>query len=343
MEHIGGFNVMAVVFMDGFDVYSGLTAPLGVGAKYGGTLSAQTLVAGRFGDLAFRHAQSTNSFITSPAFTSVSSFTFGCSYKQDTFTNNTRAISFYSGATEQCGFVVNTDGSISAHRAGTVLGTSAAGLFALSFWYTLEVEVVISDTVGRITIYQDGVSILNVTGADTRNGAPTDVTVLRVGPAASTSAIVLDDIYITDSATKPTAALRIKTLVPNADGATLNFTLSAGTNHYAVVDELPWSSTDYAQGSTVGDLDELGITALPATPTAIQAVQVAGCLQKTDATARSMALEVKSGATTSTGSNYSLSTTGGRHDRIIDLDPDTAAAWTNSAITALKLRPKITV
>ena len=335
---------MAVVFMDGFDSYNGTTAPNGTLGRWAVGTTAAGVGTGRFGGQALLCASGSNSSLTSPSFTSVSSLTLGFSYQRGTNSNNTRPISLYSGATEQVGFAFNTDGSITASRAGTALGTTAAGLTVTNVWYTVEIEVVISDTVGRITIYLDGVQVLNLTGQDTRNGAPTDVTNIRLGShIGTTSQTFIDDLYITDSATKPTNALRIETLVPNADGATLNFTLSTGTSHFAVVDELPANTTDYASGSAVGDLDELDLTNLSATPTAIEAVQVGAVWLKTDATARQMALEVKSGATTSTGSNYVLTTTGDKATRLLTTDPDTGAAWTASAVNALKTRTKVTV
>lgn len=330
--------------MDGFDSYSGTAAPVGTLGRWTQGTTAAGVSTGRFGGQAFFCGSGVNSSLASPAFTSTTSMTLGFSYQRTTSSNNTRSISLYSGATEQVGFSFNTDGSITAYRAGTSLGSSAAGVIAASTWYTIEIEVVISDTVGRVTIYVDGVSVLNLTAQDTRNGAPTDVTNIRLGAfIGSISATFVDDLYITDSATKPTTAMRIETVVPTGDGATLNFVLSTGSSHFAVIDELPWSAADYAQGSAIGELDELTIGPLSATPTSILAVQVSACLQKTDATARGMALEVKSGSTTSTGGDNTLTSTGGRFDRLLATDPDTAAAWTAGGVNGLKLRPKVTV
>ena len=335
---------MAVVFMDGFDSYNGTAAPNGMGGRH--TLTGtNTTTTGRFGGLAYLSNTAFTSTVTSPAFTAVSSFSCGFGFQKVSHATTAReVIRFNNGATNHVGIGVNTDGSIYAARNGTLLGTSAASLMAIGTWYTVEVEVVISDTVGRVTVYLDGASVLNLTSQDTRNGATSDVTVVQIGNITGSGiASAIDDLYITDSATKPTNALRIETLVPNGDGGTLNFTLSTGTSHFAVVDELPANTTDYASGSAIGNLDELDLTDLSATPTAIEAVQVGAVWLKTDATARQMALEVKSGATTSTGGNYVLTTTGDKATRLLTTDPNTGAAWTASAVNALKTRTKVTV
>lgn len=336
---------MTAVFIDGFDAYNGATAPAGLAAKYTVT-ATPTLVAGRFGGQAVRFAVSSTNLIKSPTFPggAVSSLTLGMGVQIESLDADP-LICLNSAATRQVAFRFHTDGSLGAYRSTTLLGSSAAAALSLNTWYTLEIEIVISDTVGRITVYLDGVSILNLTSQDTRNGAPTTVDNIWLGAidGLGVGAAQFDDLYVTDSATKPTAALRVETLRPDSDGATLNLTPSAGSDHFAVVDETTVDSSDYLQGSTVGDLDELGLGNLSNTPTAIEAVQIVGHLQKTDATARSMALEVKSGATTSTGGNYTLTTTGGRHERILATDPDTAAAWGASGVNALKVRPKVTV
>lgn len=329
---------MGVVFMDGFDSYNGIgAAPTGVQARWTGTPAS--LVVGRFGTGQAVTYTTGTAASTSPIFTGVSGFTCGFGVFLTSFSDTIRAVSFLSGVTVHVALRFNIDGSITALRDTTVLGSSAAGVVLLSTWHTVECEVVISDTVGRVTIYVDGASVLNLTAQDTRNGATTTVdTFARVngGPAMR-----LDDLYITDSATKPTAALRIETLYPTSDGVTLNWTPSTGVSHFGVVDEAQASTTDYISASLVGDVDELNMGDLSAAPTAIEAVDLVMYALKSDATARTLFPGVKSGATTSDGAAVTLSTTGGRFDRIMAVDPNTSAAWTAAAVNALIARPKV--
>ena len=248
-----------------------------------------------------------------------------------------------NGGTTHVDIAFDLDGSVVAKRSGTELGRSSPGKFMVGLWYSLAIEVVIHDTTGRVTIYKDGEQVLNLTNQDTRNGATTTVTQLKLGSGAGGFSYQYDDIYIHDSATALTDHPRIEVLYPSGDGGTLTLTPSTGVNHYAVVDETQADTSDYLSGSAVGNLDLLDATNLSGSPTTIPHVGIVAVAAKTDATARSVALGVKSGATTSDGGNFALSTTIARYERGIDLDPNTAAAWTAAAVNALQFQPKVTV
>ncbi len=342
---------MAGILRDGFDSFNSAAAPVGIYAKWTG--AGCTLVSGRFGGQAVRAAGGAGTQSLEKSLDSaVSSLTIHGGLRINSYAAATPRppIKLRNGATFHFGIAFETGGVITAYRqtsgsAGTSLGSSAAGVVTTGVWYTFEAEIVISDTVGRVTIYIDGAQVLNLTSQDTRNGATSTVDVLDLGNAGTTNygSTDFDDLYVTDSATKLTDAVRIETLYPTSDGATLNLVPSTGTDHYAVVDETLASASDYLSGTTVGDLDLLGLGNLATTPSGIEEVNIVGYLAKTDATARSMALGVKSGSTTSDGANFALNSTGLRHDRPLATDPDTSAAWTASGVNALQLQPKVTV
>jgi hypothetical protein len=234
----------------------------------------------------------------------------------------------------------NSDRSFTAKRNGTALGNSAANTFIYGQWYSFQMEVVISDTVGRVTVYLDGAQVLDLTGQDTANGATLTVNNLKFF-AATSSNYEVDDLIVTDTATRLTNPVRIETLYPDSDGATLDWTQSTGGTHFGVVDEAVASATDYLEAASVGNVDELGLTALSSTPTSIEEVNVIMYASKTDAAIRSVYPGVKSGATTSDGTAYFLTSSGGRVERPITTDPDTAAAWSAAGVNALQVRPKV--
>ena len=93
----------------------------------------------------------------------------------------------------------------------------------------------------------------------------------------------------------------------------------------------------------MGDVDTYGFGDLGSTPSTIDAVQLTAFAEKTDAAARSIALQAKSGATTSDGGNFSLAATYGKFERLLTTDPNTSAAWGASAVNALQGGPKVTV
>lgn len=331
---------MAIIFRDGFDTYNGVSSTsVGVASKWSISV-AGTLVAGRFGGQALQFTGGNTNSMTTSVFSAVSSLTLECGLKITTGSTGS-PIFFREGSTNHVDLVFSSDGSITARRNTTTLGTSATGVYTPGVWFSLQVELVISDTVGRVTVVIDGAVVLNLTGQDTQNGGTGVVDRLFFTGASSAPTAAWDDMIVLDTATRLTNPVRIETLVPDTDGGTLNWVPSSGTAHYAVVDELPVSATDYLSAAFVGDVDELALSALTGTPISIEEVVVVGYASKTDTATRTMNFEVESGATTSTGSAYTLGTSGLRYERPLATDPNTAVAWTASGVNALLVRPKV--
>ena len=151
-------------------------------------------------------------------------------------------------------WVGSSDGTIRVRRNGTLLGSSAGGAFVVGTWYSLQIEIVISDTVGRVSVYLDGTQVVNLTSQDTKNGGTGVVNNIYFSGGSGAIGGRYDDMIVQDSATRLANPIRAATLYPNADGGTLNLVPSTGTSHFALVDEALASRTDYLSGSTVGEL-----------------------------------------------------------------------------------------
>ena len=330
-----------LVFRDSFDTYNGTSSlATGLASRWTGSPGSTTLTTGRFGTGQAVTGVSSGTSMTGSVWSSaLGSFTFEGSIRFNSTAANT-FLEFLESATVHVQIGVAANSSLTVLRNGTLLNTSAINAFTIGVWYTIQVEVVISDTVGRVSVYLDNTKVLEVTGADTQNAGTGLVDRLRL---SSVSAVIptLDDIYVQDTATRLTDPLRAEVLYPNADGSTLNLTPSTGTSHFGVVDETLASATDYLTSNNIGDFDLLGLTDLSVTPVAIQEVVVIGYAGKTDIGGRAVALGVKSGATTSDGPNNNLSTVGGGFARPLATDPNTSAAWTKSGVDALQLQPKV--
>lgn len=343
---------MAVILVEGFDTYNGIGANTGMASKW--TVNGSpSLTTGRFSGQCAQSNNSNTSTWSRSLGASYSSFSVGFALRYTAFPGTGNYVcTLDSSGTYQVGITVSSTGTISASRmssrtaAGAVLGTSASAVIALNTWHYVEIECVISDTVGVFNVYVDGASVLSLSSQDTRNGTPTTVDTISFGGGLNTSnsngTAQIDDLYVTDSATK-LGERRVETLYPTSDVAQ-GFARSTGATNYTLVDEAQVNGdTDYVQGSSVGDVDTYGLGDLSSTPSAISAVNVVAYAEKTDAASRSIALQVKSGATTSDGSNYALAASYGRFDRLLTTDPNTSAAWTASAVNALQGGPKVTV
>lgn len=335
------------IFREGFDAYSGAGTVTGLASKWQ-VSGSPSIQPGSFGGQCVRLISSTT-YITSPAWDSaVSTFNFNFGFRVATLGGSAFShILFYSGTTPMFGIRFASDNSIIAYRQTaqqsgvTSLGASSLGVWAVNTWYTGEIVATVSDTVGAIQVKLDGTTVLNLTNVDTRNGTPTTIDRVLFQGTGNSNNFDVDDVYVVNSGSFLSKAVRIETLVPNGDGATLNWTPSTGVNHYAVVDELPVSTTDYLSATNVGDVDELNFSNLSSTPAAIEEVNLFAHWAKTDATARTAYLSLTSGGTTSDGSAFALNSTGVRNDRPLETDPNTSTAWTASGVNALIGRPKV--
>ncbi len=353
---------MTIVCIDGFDLYNGVLANTGLLSKWtdnGG--SASSIVAGRFGGQALQlnanTSNTSNNVRTLPA--SYASLSAGFAFRILSFAGNSDSfahmIMFADSGTTQCSLRLLADGRLNVSRMtnptsiAASLGTTASPIIVANTWHYVEVEVTISDTVGVFKVYVDGVQVLNLTGLDTKTSANATANQIQFYTAGAVHGSTLndwnyDDLYVTDTATK-LGECKVETCRPTADvsGAT-DFTPSTGSSHFALVDETTCNGdTDYNSGSTVGHKDRFTHAGLSTTPATIHAVQVTAFAQKTDATSRSIALQVKSGATTSDGANFALAVGYGKFDRIMETDPNTAAAWAVSPVNALEFGAKVTV
>lgn len=348
---------MAITIIDGFDLYNGLASNLGLQSKWVVANTTYTSMdTGRFGVgqcLKFDGTATTSTCLMTRSLpATVSAFASGVAVKISDLADIGAAFAILisgESTTPHAQLTVNDTGYLTARRttsytgAGVALGTTATQVIFQGVWHYVEWEVVIHDTTGSFKVWVDGVQVLNLTNVDTRN-AGTGI-VNRVGICPFTGkggACYFDDFYVTNSAVR-LGECRIDAIRPNADvvGAK-DFTPSTGTDHYALVDEsVANGDTDYVSGTTVGHVDRFTHAGLGVTPSAIHAVQVSAFGKKTDAATRSINLQVKSGATTSDGSSYNLAADYAKFERILETDPNTAAAWGASGVNALEFGVKV--
>lgn len=350
---------MAVILVDGFDLYNGTGANTGLQAKWslisGGTDTGSAMGTGRFSgqDLEITGALNSDRLF-GRSFTATASLAVGFAFRMSALPASNQFILFFnttSGAAWQDSLLLTTTGTLTACRntaisTKTDLGTTASQVIFANTWHYLEVELTISDTVGVYKVYVDGVQQLNLTAQDTRNGSPTTVDTIYIGNRGGNpnpaNVLSFDDLYVVDAATK-LGERRVETLYPTSDVAQ-GWARSTGATNYTLVDEAQANGdTDYVQGTNVGDVDTYGFGDLSSTPTNIDAVQMSIFAEKTDATSRSIAAQLKSGATTSDGGNFALASSYGKFERLTTQDPNTSAAWTASGVNALQGGPKVTV
>lgn len=347
---------MAGVFFDTFDSYNGIGANTGLQSAWVATSTVGAAMAtGRFslGQAASITLGTNNNRCWAATLPSTySSFSGGFAYNPASFPSGAGiqifAVLGTNGSVYQDSIVLNSDGSLSACRGGdttyVVLNTTSGGLISLSSWYDIGYEIVINDTTGTFNLFVNNNRVLNLTSQDTLNSGSTIDTIRIGGRGTSTtgsgSAWLYDDVFVCDNATY-IGARRAKTLRASGDVAQ-GFTRSSGSTNYTLINEATADGdTSYVQGGLSAldryDFDNLGLN-----PSSIDMVNAIAFVESTDVYARRLALNVKSGATSSDGTDFALGTSYAKLTRLMTTDPNTGSAWTASAIDALQGGPKVT-
>lgn len=230
---------------------------------------------------------------------------------------------------------------------GTSLLLTANNVWTPDVWNFIEVHAKIDGSTGAIEVKSNGVTIASVTGANTKNTAnawfdATDYACNSVGGGIGTF-VEMDDLYYLDTTTGAgtwpantwLGDSRTATLFPNGEG-TVQWTPLSGTNWSQVSETAMDSDTSYNYTSTAANEDQINFQALSASIPVIFGLQITIAARKDDAGSRVIKTGVKSGATTSYGSNHSLPDTSYAWftDQWI-LDPNTSADWTVTAVNSV--------
>jgi hypothetical protein len=136
-------------------------------------------------------------------------------------------------------------------------------------WHWYECYFGIGNSTGFGYIRMDGRNILSVTGVDTIASASTAVTgVDRVVFGQQYSGNRFHNIMAwNDSGDWPTGWIgpqRTDALLPNGDGAQTDWSLSAGSSGWSLIDSITLSTTDYISSTSTGNISSFDVAALPA-------------------------------------------------------------------------------
>jgi hypothetical protein len=122
---------------------------------------------------------------------------------------------------------------------------------------------------------------------------------------------------------------------------TATITPTTANNAMLVAEVAEDQAGTYVYDSTVGHADLYTPQAISVTPATTVAVVTRAFALKTDAGTRNIALQVKSGGTTSTGTSTALNTVWGWLSKVDQVDPATSAAWTATAVNNLTFGPSV--
>jgi hypothetical protein len=245
--------------------------------------------------------------------------------------------------------VAMTAGALVQVKCGATVLATGTTVLPLNAWTYVEFKGVIHDTAGSFEIRVDGVTEISGNNVDTRNGGTTgqwDRVSLSV-PATAWNCY-FDDFYVCDQSGSIRndflGPIRIETLMAQAgNGTNVGLTPSFGTDHGALVDEVPPNANDYNGSAVVGAKDTYNLPSVQLTG-GILGVQVNLHAAKSDVGLRKICAVVRTGALDYDGGDKTLLTTYTYASEVWAQKPGGPPTdWTATDVNALEAGMKVTV
>lgn len=332
---------MALVHMEGFEQFGDFADVQR--SYFGGSAGSSTLVAGESGGQAFRGPVSSQGL--SIAVPASDNYVVGFRFRVNTAISGTHTVWDTRRTTSfHIELLLLSDGELRVDLGVTELDrTVGLGLVA-DTWYYIEIRFVISNTVGEVELFVDGVQELNLTSQDTRNNAALDENVDRLLFFGHTgNHHDFDDIYILDDTGLTNNTFLgdsiVETVFPDGDGNRNEFTQLSGLTNFEMVDDAstPDDDTTYNSGSVVGNTDLYtfdDLTGYGGTVDTISAVRVVNHVRKVEPGARTVRTLARSNVTEVEGAAQGLGLDYRYLTEVYENDPDGGAAWDETAFNA---------
>lgn len=340
---------MTIQWMDGFDTYAA-SADL-YAQQYSGTGAVINTTAGRFGGGAVQlvngavlNANGVGAGLGAWAL----ELWMGVALKMTSSSNNDNVIcTFNSSAGVEGTLSYNSVMGVFKVWRGNLSNLVSQWSVAVTInaWHWLDVHYAYDNSNGTWEVWLDGAQVLFITSTDTtKNAGQTFLTSVSLGNQSDNVVNgYVDDWAIVDTAGANNNARigdsRIETLKMTSDASPNNGTPSTGTDHFAVIDEDQWNSSDYLTMTNTSGQEELfGIAPLVSTPSAVYAVRPVMIAENTDAgTAYLQAIIVSAGVNAGGDDLLSLSSDWQRFGSFFELDPNTAAPFLYADVNALQV------
>ena len=340
---------MALDFMDGFDLYADATAVLTVWSAFSAPSFDTT--GGRFGGGSVL-VDGQNKGIHFVLDNAKDYITVGFAIKPDLNADGyvfawaedgTPNVSFDLHA----GVHITTTGVITLRGdGGTILATSSVGAVSSSAYSYLEFSCFRNGSTGTVALSVDGSPLLSASGVDTRDA--TTGSYAHFAAYTTTMTFALDDVYILSDATAvPTqfGNVRIETILPDSDTAQADWTPLAGSGFSNIDDTLGTNGdgdSSYVGDSVIANASEFGIENLTGSPATVHAIALNTRAAKTDAGSVGFTPYIDSSGTSADGTEVlPAEAVYGLSFDFFETDPNTAGAWSEASINALKLGIKI--
>jgi hypothetical protein len=318
-----------------------------VGRKYSAIGNEGHLVtqAGRLGGYSLQLVWDSTCYVSPAALTTNATMIVGCAINFKTFAAG-MFLGLYDGTTAGMNLYMNTSGEISVRRGSTVLATTSGLGLATNAWYYLEFKVLCNSSTGTYELRLSGNNVLSATGVNTKAGTDNYHTTFRLvglsGGGGITAGCVIDDLYCCDGAGSTNnnflGNVKVVAIRPDAAGDSTQFTPDSGSNYQRLSEIVCDDDTSYVQSANTSDRDLYNYSALTNMTANIHGIQINTDCRETDANSFTLKTPCKSNATVNVDAGITIGSTNyTTKTRILEVDPDTANAWTVNGVNAVQV------
>jgi len=346
-----------LLWIEGFDNFGtsngAAPSPVGVVARKYPLVGYENLMdveAGRLGGHALQLVYDSTCYLSPGPLTINATMIVGCALKWGAWVANTnRFLAFYDGTTLGMNLHITAAGEIAIYLGTSLIATTSGAGIATGAWFYVEFKVVCNAS-GSYELRINGVNKLSNGSVNTKAGTHDYHTTFRLTGTSTTDAqdAHFDDLFCLDGSgafnNTFLGNMRVVTMRPDEAGASTQFTPDSGDNYARVNEVVCGDDTNYVEDATSGHKDLYGYAALAgiSPAAAIKGIQINTDCRETDATSFSLITVCKSGATESDDAAQAIGSTNYvTRKRILETDPDTAAAWTKDSLDVVQCGIKV--
>ena len=247
----------------------------------------------------------------------------------------------------QIAFYLQTDGGIAVTRGNNSASLAISNpAITAAAWNHVEIFAVIGDgTDGAFEVRVNEVTILNVTGVDTKDSATPGVAQMAFGGRSSSQfsgTYHWDDMFAWDTlGTENNTFIgdrRVFTFLPDVDGPEQDWIVFPSGPAYAAVNETPPNDATTYVGTAVADAEvSFGFPSPPKTTVSVSAIQAMARSLKTDAGTADLMTSLRSGGSVANADPRPITTAWTYWFDMFPTDPATGAPWTPASLANVEM------
>lgn len=266
----------------------------------------------------------------------------GLGVRRDTQADTRQFVALKLGASYQMCVTADATGAVQVRRGGptgAVLAAAPAGTILSGAWSYFELKAAIDPAAGSFELRKDGATLLTGSGVNTQAQGSANVDGIELVDGSN---LYVDDFYVLDlTGSAPQndflGPVQSEARFPIADGTTDQWTPSAGTDHFAVIDESPANDdTDYLSAAATGLLDLCSCQSVGSSDVILSVIQLVEA-RKTDPGVAQLTPTLRIGATNYPGSTQPIADTYTIISQLHQNSPATGVQWTAAEVNGAQL------